>query len=217
MNNGIEKITARILDDANAQADEINAQTAAETEAVLAQYAEKAKSITNEYTEKAERIRASGVQKAESAAEAVVRASTLNTKSEVIDSAFENAVKGILSLGDKEYFAFLTSLLFSVLDDREDAQKTSKKTGDEICTSDEYLIRLNKTDSDKYAKKLVEKAKQKYPEINIRTDEQFAEIDGGLIIICGKLEANCSVSLLVKRSRESIERDVSKKLFGENY
>lgn len=213
-NNGIKNILEKIIADAQAEADRLIADAQTEAEAIIAENTAKADEITAEYRTRAEQITAAGEQTAQSTGENVTRNALLEVKSAIVDEAFESARKKICALDEEKYFAFLSSLLFSALDDRATAVRTSDKTGDEICRADEYILRLNAGDLEKYAKKLIDAAKEKYPDISITASETPALIDGGLILKGGNLEVCCSVSILVERTRERIEREVASRLFG---
>lgn len=213
-NHGIEIIIEKILADAQSEADSLIADAQSEADKVLAESTAKADSISAGYRARAEQIASAGAQAAQTAGENRARAALLEAKSAIIDEAFESARAKICALDEESYFAFLSSLLFSALDDRADAVKTSDETGDEICRSDEYVLLLNAADREKYADKLIKSAKEKYPDISLTPDNSDTPIDGGLILKGGDLEVCCSVSVLVERTRERTEREVASRLFG---
>jgi hypothetical protein len=49
----------------------------------------------------------------------------------------------------------------------------------------------------------------------LRLSSETAPIDGGLILRCGPVETNCSLSMLMAENRRETEAKVSRILFGD--
>ena len=84
-----------------------------------------------------------------------------------------------------------------------------------------YEVLLNERDRDRVGEALIKEVKQtaagKLPAemlARLTLANETVRIDGGLILRCGSIEANCSLSLLFAQLREELEAEVCRVLFS---
>ena len=85
-----------------------------------------------------------------------------------------------------------------------------------------YEVVLNSRDRETYGEKLLEAYRGGYgarlsPVVlqRLRLAPDTAPIDGGIILRCGPVETNCSLSMLMTANRRETEARVSRILFGD--
>jgi vacuolar-type H+-ATPase subunit E/Vma4 len=85
-----------------------------------------------------------------------------------------------------------------------------------------YEVVLNSRDRETYGEKLLEAYREGYGArlspatlAKLRLAPDTAPIDGGIILRCGPVEANCSLSMLMAANRRETEARVSRILFGD--
>ena len=105
--NGLDKITDRILSAAKEEADGILAAAQAECNRISSGYATRAAQIKSELSDKAEREGTDIVARARSAAANQKRNLLLQTKSELVDDAFDTTLESILAMNDEKYTTLL--------------------------------------------------------------------------------------------------------------
>jgi len=120
--NGLDKITDRILSAANGEADRILAGAQAECDKISSEYASRAAQIKSDLSDKAEREGTDIVTRARSAAANQKRNLLLQTKSELVDEAFDDTLAGLLALSDEKYTTLLVGLLSAAMLEQIDAE-----------------------------------------------------------------------------------------------
>ena len=108
---GIEKITAKIAQDAEADIAKLNEQTAAQIADIQAQAAAQAEKISAELAERGRKAADERLERLSSAAGMEQRKLELAAKQEVVGEAFDLALEKLCSLPDQEYIALLTRLV----------------------------------------------------------------------------------------------------------
>ena len=189
--NSISNITNKIIADAEAEAKQIREE------------AEKASSdILSDYMRKAEEESAAIIADAEKEAESVMstamaridmdkRMEMLACRRKLIDDVFKKAFKGIESLPEDEYIAFLRNMLAAA--DCQDGE-----------------IILNDRDQVLY-EKIVEGLRP-----GITLSEKKGAQKGGFIIVSGETEINCTFEVVFKAAEEDLQNDVVSILFKQN-
>lgn len=198
--NGIEKITAKLKAEAQAEIDALNAETAAKCDEIKKEYDKKAQ---DEYWK---RIQAGTkncedrVQRLGSAADMEARKSILAFKQEMVSKAFDRAVETISQMPREEYVAFLAG---------QTARAASNGT--------EELI-FNAKDKKEVGADTVKAANALLKEKGIAgcltVSEETRDIPGGLIVKQGDIEVNCSVDILVQLYRNELASQVAEILFA---
>ena len=146
----------------------------------------------------------------------------MSARGQLIDRAFADAKKEMLSLPDEKYLELLVSMLVSILMSRVEDEKVSRELyGEEDAPStDSYEVILNVRDREKFGKNLIDGVRRRLvgkESIGITQkvvlSASTADIDGGLILRYGDIEINSSVSMLFEQARPSLEAKVSHVLF----
>ena len=220
--NGLEKITDKILSEAQAKADRILENAQAECDRITSEYAARAEGIRESISAEAEKDGMDYVSRVRSSAATAKRNLLLQTKSELIDRVFDGALAQTCALEPEKYNELLVGLLSAALIEQLEAEDVSRRLyGEEDAVSPEkYEVILNLRDRDRCGKAVVEDTKKHLAgkvsaaRLELLTlSDQTAPIDGGLILRYGNVESNCSLSLLFAQLRESLEVEVARTLF----
>lgn len=107
---GIEKITAKILSDAQADIDQLNAQTQEKADAIARQAQARPTKRPPTSWPGGRRPPTTGLERLSSAAQMEKRKLALAAKQEVLGEAFDLALDKLCSLPEEEYIALLTRL-----------------------------------------------------------------------------------------------------------
>ena len=185
--NGMEKITARMKEDAARSLSELNAQTEQELRRIREESAARAEKERETAGGRAHLAAQERYERLCSAAEMETRKLTLSAKQKVLAETYDRAL---------EYLSLLVRLL-----------KAAGGKGDE-------KIALSAKDRDEMGETLVERANK---ELNAHYTlaGEAADIRAGLVLISKECDVNCSFETLLALSREKTERGAAKLLFAE--
>ena len=198
--NGIERISGRLVADAEAEIAALTAETKARCEEIRADYEKKAQ---EEYQSRlAEGVKAAEtrMQRLGSAAEMEAKKSILAFKQEMVAKAFEDATERLANLPQEQYVQFLASQAAAA-----------------AATGSEELI-FNARDKAavgalvaKAANELMEKKGVKGA---LKVSDETRAISGGVIVRQGNIEVNCAVETLVQLRRSELASQVAEILFS---
>lgn len=194
--NGMEKITARMKEDAARSLSELNAQTEQELRRIREESAARAEKERETAGGHAHLAAQERYERLCSAAEMETRKLTLSAKQEVLAETYDRALEILCSMPREEYLSLLVHLL-----------KAAGGKGDE-------KIALSAKDRDEMGETLVEQANK---ELNAHYTlaGEAADIRAGLVLISEECDVNCSFETLLALSREKTERGAAKLLFVE--
>lgn len=194
--NGMEKITARMKEDAARSLSELNAQTEQELRRIREESAARAEKERETAGGHAHLAAQERYERLCSAAEMETRKLTLSAKQEVLAETYDRALESLCSMPREEYLSLLVHLL-----------KAAGGKGDE-------KIALSAKDRDEMGETLVERANK---ELNAHYTlaGEAADIRAGLVLISEECDVNCSFETLLALSREKTERGAAKLLFVE--
>ena len=194
--NGMEKITARMKEDAARSLSELNAQTEQERRRIREESAARAEKERETAGGHAHLAAQERYERLCSAAEMETRKLTLSAKQEVLAETYDRALEILCSMPREEYLSLLVHLL-----------KAAGGKGDE-------KIALSAKDRDEMGETLVERANK---ELNAHYTlaGEAADIRAGLVLISEECDVNCSFETLLALSREKTERGAAKLLFVE--
>ena len=194
--NGMEKITARMKEDAARSLSELNAQTEQELRRIREESAARAEKERETAGGHAHLAAQERYERLCSAAEMETRKLTLSAKQEVLAETYDRALEILCSMPREEYLSLLVRLL-----------KAAGGKGDE-------KIALSAKDRDEIGETLVERANK---ELNAHYTlaGEAADIRAGLVLISEECDVNCSFETLLALSREKTERGAAKLLFAE--
>ena len=192
----MEKITARMKEDAARSLSELNAQTERELRRIREESAVRAEKERETADERAHLAAQERYERLCSAAEMETRKLTLSAKQEVLAETYDRALEILCSMPREEYLSLLVHLL-----------KAAGGKGDE-------KIALSAKDRDEMGETLVERANK---ELNAHYTlaGEAADIRAGLVLISEECDVNCSFETLLALSREKTERGAAKLLFVE--
>ena len=158
---GLEKVTGKIIADAEADARATLAAAQADCEAADAAAAAKTEADCDGLRESAGREGESLIRRAKSAAEMARRDVLLETRSGLVEEAYRQAEKEIRDLPADKYAALLTGMLKAALRRQlEDEQESMRLYGENI-TPAAYEILLNARDRKTYGQQLLTDAAER--------------------------------------------------------
>ena len=221
---GLEKITSRILADANAQAQAILDEAAEKSRAVRAQNLADAQIAQDRLIADAEREGEALVVRAKSSAAMTRRNVELSAKSEMIDRAFARAMQEIYEMDRTEYAALLVSLLCKTLNAQRESERESVRLYGEDIAPAYYELMLNARDSGDVAGLVMDGVRDAAASGRIPADmltkvhlcSEPVDIDGGLVLRCGDIETNCSFSMMLASLRPALEPRIQQILYKDH-
>lgn len=192
---GIEKITARIAQDADAEIARLNQQTQEQIREMQDKAQAQADRERADILARGRRAADERVERLASVAQLDARKLELAAKQEMLSKAYDLALEKLVNLPDKEYVNLLADL----------AVKASS-------TGREAVI-FSQKDRARYGKAVVTQANEKLGDGHLTMSEQSRPIQGGLILSDGDVEVNCTFETLVRLQRGEMDREVAKVLF----
>lgn len=196
---GIEKITARIRADAEAECAALRAAGEAQAAEIRAAGEEKARERYLALVREGVRDTEQRVQRMARTASLEARKSVLSLKQESVSRAFTKARDMIGSLPEADYVAFL-----------------ARSAADAAITGQEELI-FSPEDKARVGAKVARAANARLTaegrEGHLCVSEDTRAMSGGLILKQGDIEVNCTVDTLLELSRGELAARVAEVLF----
>ena len=220
---GLEKITGKILSEAQADAARTIAEAQEKCDAVRAEYAARADALTEQQREDARREGERITARAKSGVAMDKRNILLAARADMIDETYAAAYAELKSLPEEDYLSLLVRLLTDALVTcREERKQNLALYGDEEVTAEpeKYEVILNSRDRDAYGEKVLAGVRRAVvgkvetavlDKLVLSADT--ARMDGGLILKYGDVETNCSLEVVFADVRERTEAEVSRMLF----
>ena len=219
---GLEKVTGKIIADAEADARVILDRAEAECAAVKEKYAAATEAELEKLREENDRECQSLIIRAHSSAAMAKRNALLEARAALLDEAYALAERQIKNLNPEQYLDLLQKMLRSALKNQLAGEEESMRLYGEDISPAVYEVILNSRDRDTYGETLLPAFKTGYgarlPETahaKLRMAAETAPIDGGLVLRCGPVETNCSLAMLMAENRRETEARVSRILFGD--
>ena len=185
---GLEKILDRIKSESDASVELILSGAEEKCREIESRAAEDAEKAVEDIRMRAEAAGGQIMNRAKSSAEHEAAQNLLRRKREVIDEVISGAEKKLLSVGDVEYFDFMSKLL----------KANTDGTGEVIFNAKDKA-RLP-GDFDLMGHKL---------------SDRSGDFSGGFILDYGDIEINCTVSALFEGAYERLSDTVNGILFRE--
>lgn len=193
--NSIESITKKIIDDANAAAQAKIQEAQAEADSILKDYNGQAAQVKEEAKKAAEKEAAALRERVESQSELAKRNLLLQYKRAAISKAFDLALEQICAQDADKQVELLSSA----------AAKYQTQNAEVI---------LNEADRKAFGDKLIssiqKKLKDAGKDFQIALSSKSGNFAGGMILVEGSIETNCSYEILIKNMRDDLEGEVSK-------
>ena len=187
--NGIEKITARIEKDSQAEIEQVLQEANEKAEQIQAEYKQKAAAAKAEAEEAARQAGQRRLSQLESSARMEAKSVVLAAKQACLDDAFDKALEALKALPEDQYIDLLAAL----------AKKASRTGNEEII--------LSAGDKQRVGKQVAEKAK-------LKLSNETREMVGGLTLRDGNVEVNCAFETQLRVLRESMAAEVANILFA---
>ncbi len=227
--NGIEKITGRIDADIQQEIDAIQADAKAQADAIAADYEARAKAEAEAILKKGAEAAAQREERLGSVAQLEHRKLTLAAKQEMVEQAFQQAMRELVGLPDEQYIALLANLCAQASrTGREQvifSQKDRSRFGKAVVTmANDILARkvapklpdeFTESKAGAFLDKVVTGASAVLAGTGMLTlAEDTRPMAGGLILRDDKVETNCSFEVLIHLQRDALANEVAKTLFG---
>ena len=197
--NGIEKITARIRADAEAECAAIRAESEARCAEIRAENERLAQEQYWKLVREGVKDTEQRVQRMGRTARLEARKGVLTMKQESVSKAVDRAKEKIAELPEKDYVAFL-----------------AREAAEAAVTGQEEVI-LSKKDRAAVGAKVVKAANEllakKGADGVLTLSDDTREMTGGLILKQGDIEVNCTVDTLLELSRGELAARVAEVLF----
>lgn len=226
--NGIEKITARIEQDSQQEIEALLSEARAQAAEITAKYEAQAKAESDDILARGRQAAAQREERLASVAQLECRKAVLAAKQEVLEEAFDRALRKLLALPQERYVALLVDL----------AVKASS-------TGREKLI-FSPADRDRVGKAVVQAANERLAKASapklpgevteskagalldkvvtgasailngtamLTLAEETRPMEGGFILSSGDMEVNCTFATLVRMQRSELSGQVAKVLF----
>ena len=219
---GLEKVTGKIIADAEADAREILERAEAECTAIREKYKAQQDSELEALRENNDRECQSLVVRARSSAAMAKRNAILEARAVILNEAYASAEKQIRGMSGEQYVEFLCKMLRTALKNQLEGEEDSLRLYGEDISPERYEVLLNARDRDYYGERVMRSFRAglgaKFPAgalAKLCLAEDSAPIDGGLVLRAGAVETNCSLSMLMAETRRETETRVSRILFGD--
>lgn len=210
----------RILANAKEDARRTLETAQAECRRTAEEYAARAQALREEIVARAEREGEREIARARSGAAMTQRNLLLQTRAALLDEAFANARRQLLEDSGGKYRELLTAWLVGALVSVAEAEEESAALGDELAPYEHIEVLFNEKDRARYGESVVAAACRTAGRrigdraAKVCLSEETAPIDGGLLVRCGDVEINCSLSMLLTQLRADLEPKVAAVLFG---
>ena len=227
--DGMEKITARIREDADREIAQMNQETDRKIQVLQEQAQAQADREREEILARGTRAAAERLERLKSAAQMERRKLELAAKQEVVGEAFDKALEKLCTLPEEEYIQLLTALVLqAVSTGREQiifSPKDRARIGKAVVVAaNEALVKQvapelpdSLTDSKvgAFLGKMVNSATAQITGTGLLTlSEETRPIQGGFILVDGPVEVNCSFEAMFRLQREKLEKPAAELLFG---
>lgn len=198
--DNIEKITGRILTDANVEADKIRADAEVRCREIGEKGEADAKSVYWAAIRKGTDDAKIRMERLMSAAELEAKKQVLRAKQEIIGEAFDRAAERMRQLPPDSYAELLAAMAASSAD-----------------TGEEEII-LSAGDRERYGASIADKAndgrRAQGKKAGLRLSGETRETGGGLILKNGNIETNCTFGAAVGELKNELTAGVAAVLFS---
>ena len=190
----IEKITSKILSEAQELRDKTLSEAAAQSDAVLAEARKKAEDMVEAGRKRGLEEKEKIISRRKSVADIDCRKVFLAKKQELIGQCFEKAVDNIISMEEAEYIDLLTAL------------------GTDSGMTAGQLI-FNESERAAIGQKVVDALNSKVKGGNFTLAEETRKLRGGYMLMCGQTFINNTIEALVEEARPELTAEVAKMMF----
>ena len=195
--SGLDKITARIMEESAAEAKKLTDEAALKAKAIAEESAKKIAEECERINKKAEATVLSTGEKGQTSAQLRHKQIVLSGKQELIHEAIDAARTELSSLNDAEYKDFIVKLF----------KKHLPSQDAELLLSDKDKARLGADTLNA----LKEAARANGSTLTVA--EKNADIKNGFVLSYGGVEENCTIDALIDQSMDDLQDKVKEILF----
>ena len=224
---GINKITGKIAQDAQAEISRLMAETDEKVRAIQAEAEAQARAEAGAIVERGKAAAAERLERLSSASQMERRKLELAAKQEVLGEAFDLALEKLCTLPEKEYIELLTKLALEASSTGKEqiifSQKDRNKVGKQVVMAvNDALLKerapelppeVTKSRMGTLMDKLIHNTTAIVTGAGLTLAEETRDIKGGFIMVDGDVEINCAFETLVRLQREQMEKKVADALF----
>ena len=196
--SGLDKMKARILEEAQSTAMEITDKARADADALVHAAEESARAEASDILGRAEREAKDYDARVASSMDMQRKQAVLAAKQEAIQRVLDAAYDAVLNLDDEKYFEMMEKLLEKYVHSGEGI----------ICFSAGDLERM----PENFRGRIKDIAAKKGGSLNLSENPQ--NIDGGFLLIYGGIEENCTLEAVFASKRDELSDQVNRLLFG---
>ena len=226
--NGIEKITARIDQETQAQIDQILSDAKEQAAQITAKYQAQADAERASLAAKNEKAAAEREERLVSVAQMESRKVILAAKQEMVEKAYDLALEKLCAMPEEQYVSVLAALLVEASttgqeeaifspEDREKVGRAAVKRANELLAK-QSAPELPKELTDSKVGAVITKVATSVSAMAqgtamLTVSQETRPIRGGFIMVDGDIEVNCAFETLVRLQREKLEKEVAGVLF----
>ena len=192
---GKEAIIQKILNDAKAEADRIVAEADAYAESIIGKAQAEAKAKVQAAEKLAEENGREYVGRRITVAGLDLKKARLNAKTALLDKVYEESVRRLSTLPDKDYKKLISGMLDAAAED-----------GDTVTGAEKDKKVLTKAFFDAYGKQRG---------ISLKLGDNYGDFSGGVILSGGGVDKNLTLEVEVGLLREKTESEIATLLFKE--
>lgn len=196
----LENILARIADDAQKEANRIIERANFNAQEIIKKAEEEAEILKTESLQRTEEEATRRKERMVAMARLDFRKRILDEKQRAIDAVFQKAIETLCKLEDDEYRALMKRMLLSGVQTGEE----------EIILSQRDKTRLTQSFRDELNEELRNNGKKG----NLTISQETRKMSGGFVLRRGNIELNSAFESLFESSREELESEVGRLLFG---
>ncbi len=221
---GLEKVTDKILADAETDAGAVLAEAEEECAAIRARFEAETEAELSRLREASDRECQAIVLRARSSAGMAKRDAILEARAALLDEIYATAEKEIRAMNGDAYLDLLSKMLRSALRQQIEAEEDSLRLYGEDISPASYEVLLSDRDRSLYGYRLLRSfsaglgakfSPVVLSKLTLAPEGAGDGIDGGLVLRCGAVETNCTLSMLLLQNRRETEARVNEILFGE--
>ena len=187
----IEKITSKIISEAQELRDKTLSEAAAQSDAVLAEARKKAEEMVEDSRKRGAEEKEKIISRRKSVADIDCRKVFLAKKQELIGQCFDRAVDDIIAMDKDRYTELLTAL-----------GTNSGMTGGQLI--------FNENERAAIGQKVVDALNSRIEGGSFSLSEETRPLRGGYMLMCGQTFINNTIEALVEEARPELTAEVAK-------
>ena len=225
---GIEKITAKIVQDAQAEIARMNQETDEKVRSIAEAAQAQADKETADTLARGQRAAQERLERLKSAAKMEQRKLELAARQEMLAQAFDLALEKLCSLPEEAYVRLLTRLVLEasttgkeqLVFSPQDRARVGKQV---VVAANEAMVKqvapelpdaITDTKVGAFLGKVVNSTTAMVTGTGMLTlSEETRPMKGGFVLVDGDVEVNCAFETLVRLQREKLEKEVDQVLF----